>query len=161
LICTDTHLAGRLLGEVAGRVSSLYGAEETASDAKQVAPLGAARQATLPCERFSDLAQGLQRGPSLCWRVADPTKNKQLLARVERIEELLRSPDVPGQVRQAEALAVSISQSAPSGIIADLALQVVAALGAMNRFPEVAAYMVTLDTALRRLREALRTSHES
>jgi hypothetical protein len=93
--------------------------------------------------------------------VADPTKNKQLLARVERIEELLRSPDVPGQVRQAEALAVSISQSAPSGIIADLALQVVAALGAMNRFPEVAAYMVTLDTALRRLREALRTSHES
>jgi len=40
-------------------------------------------------------------------------------------------------------------------MVAELALQVVAALGAVNQFPEVAAYMVTLDTALRRLREAL------
>ena len=80
---------------------------------------------------------------------------KLLLARLDRIEDLLRSPDIPGQMQHAKDAALSISRSAPSGMVAELALQVVAALGAVNQFPEVAAYMVTLDTALRRLREAL------
>jgi hypothetical protein len=80
---------------------------------------------------------------------------RELLLKVDRIAELLRSPDVPGQLDHAQAVAISISQAAPSGVIAELALQVLAALGAIGRFPEVAVYMVTLDTALRRLREAL------
>jgi len=58
-------------------------------------------------------------------------------------------------MQHAETLAITISQGAPSGAIAELALQLVAALGLMDRFPDVPAYMVTLDTALRRLRDAL------
>ncbi len=80
---------------------------------------------------------------------------KQFLARLDQIAQLLRSPDVPGQVHHAESLAISIAQGAPSGAIAELALQVVTALGSIDRFPEAPDYMVTLDTGLRRLREAL------
>jgi hypothetical protein len=87
--------------------------------------------------------------------VTDFRQAKPLLARLDRIDELLRSPDVPGQMQHASDAALSISRSAPSGAVAELALQVVAALGAVTKFPEVAAYMVTLDTALKRLREAL------
>ena len=73
----------------------------------------------------------------------------------------MRSPDVPGQMQHAETLAIAISQGAPSGAIAELALQLVAALGLMDRFPDVPAYMVTLDSALRRLRDALlATDHD-
>ena len=93
--------------------------------------------------------------------MAAPSDTKELLARLDRIEELLRSPDVPGQIHRAEAIAISISQGAPSGVIAEIALQVLAALGAIDRFPEMAAYMVSLDTMLRRLREALlATDHD-
>jgi hypothetical protein len=80
---------------------------------------------------------------------------KRLLARLDRIAELLHSPDIPEQMHRAKDVAISISQGAPSGVIAELALQLVAALGVIDRFPDVPAYMVTLDTALRRLRDAL------
>ncbi|HYL88485.1 MAG TPA: hypothetical protein VEU32_06925 [Burkholderiales bacterium] len=85
---------------------------------------------------------------------------KQLLASLDRIAALLRSPNVPGQIDHAEAVALSISQGAPSGVVAELALRVVAALGALNRFPDVPAYMVTVNTALRHLRDALRATDE-
>jgi hypothetical protein len=85
-------------------------------------------------------------------------ETQHLLATLDRIADLLRSPDVPGQVSRAQALALAISQAAPSGAIAELALRVVAALGAISRFPEVSEYMVALNTALRRLREALLAS---
>ena len=84
-----------------------------------------------------------------------PSDAKNLLARLDRIAELLLSPEIPGQMHHAEAVAISICQSAPNGVIAEIALQLVAALGAIGRFPDEPAYMVTLDTALRRLREAL------
>lgn len=84
-----------------------------------------------------------------------PSETQRLLAKVNQIGELLRSPNVPGQVHHAEMLAISVSQGAPSGAIADLALQIVTALGAIERYPEAPEYMVALDTALRRLREAL------
>jgi hypothetical protein len=87
--------------------------------------------------------------------VVAPSNTKQLLAKLDRITELLRSPGVPAQMHDAEGVAVSISQSAPSGVIAELALRLVAVLGATARFPDMPAYMVTLDLSLRQLREAL------
>ena len=83
------------------------------------------------------------------------TDARRLLAKVNQIAELLLSPDVPGQVHHAQMLAISISQDAPSGAIADVALKVVAALGSIEQFPDAPEFMVALDTALRRLREAL------
>ena len=69
-----------------------------------------------------------------------------LLAKVNQIGELLLSPDVPGQVHHAQMLAMSISQGAPSGVIAELALKVMAALGSVERFPDAPEFMVVLDT---------------
>jgi hypothetical protein len=80
---------------------------------------------------------------------------KQLLARLEQVAELLRSPDVPEQLHRASALAISISQAAPSGMLAGLALQLVAAIGAVGQIPEVPVHMVSLNTLMRQLREAL------
>lgn len=80
---------------------------------------------------------------------------RRLLAKVNQIAELLLSPDVPGQMHHAQMLAVSISQDAPSGVIAEVALKVVAALGTVERFPDAPEFMVVLDTALRSLRAVL------
>ena len=41
------HLAKQLLGEVAGRISSLYGAEETASSAEELDCVGTSGQVSL------------------------------------------------------------------------------------------------------------------
>jgi hypothetical protein len=109
---------------------------------------------------INDLAQSTQQGTGLGWRVAVLSDGKRFLVSLDRIEEFLRSPDVPGQLHRAEAVAISISQGAPNGVTAGLALQLVAALGATDRFPDVPAYMVSLDTLLRRLREALLASDQ-
>ena len=57
---------------------------------------------------------------------------RRTLAKVNQIAELLLSPDLPGQLHHARMLAVSVSQDAPSGAIAEVALKVVAALGAAD-----------------------------
>jgi hypothetical protein len=142
----------------------LYGAEERASSAEEFECSGTSRQVGLapagPSD-INDLTQGARRKAGLCCWVRTARETKQILARLDLIAEVLRSPDIPGQIHRAEAVATSISQGAPNGAIAQLALQVVAALGAMDRFPDVPAYMVTLDTALRRLREAVEAADRS
>ena len=87
--------------------------------------------------------------------MAASKQTQQLVARLDRIAELLLSPDVTGRMLQAQAVAASISQGAPNGAVAGLALQLVAALGAIAQYPHVPEYMVSLETVLRHLREAL------
>src|SRR6185369_169208 len=84
-----------------------------------------------------DVAQYGGRTWGLCWPVIAPDETKLLLSKLDRIAELLRSPNDPRQMREAKAAAVSISQTAPTGAFAGLALQLVAALGAVDQFPQV------------------------
>lgn len=80
----------------------------------------------------------------------------ELLGQVKEIDELLRFPSVSNHIARANALALSIARNAPTGVIANLAMQVLSESNAL-RPPALPlrADDGRLRALLRRLRAAL------
>jgi hypothetical protein len=63
----------------------------------------------------------------------DRTDLDDLLSRVKEMEELLHFPTVQGHIERASTLAVSIARNAPTGGVANLAMQVMSAAIELRR----------------------------
>ena len=74
---------------------------------------------------------------------------------VREIEALLASCAEADRLERAKRLALDIARSAPSGMVASLALQVVAALGCFEKYPHVEPYSTALLLALHKLTSAV------
>ena len=56
----------------------------------------------------------------------------ELFSRVKQIEDLVRVPSVIGHFASAQSLAMSIARQAPTGGIANLAMQLIAEVNALK-----------------------------
>jgi hypothetical protein len=63
----------------------------------------------------------------------DKTDLDDLLSRVKEMEELLHFPKVKGHIERASTLAVSIARNAPTGGVANLAMQAMSAAIELRR----------------------------
>ena len=77
----------------------------------------------------------------------------ELMLRLTELEALMQAPMVDGHLKMAEGLAMYIARSAPSGQIANLAMQVMSDLIEVRTRPEADG---SIQKTLSQLRTALR-----
>jgi hypothetical protein len=85
---------------------------------------------------------------------------EEMMFRLDELEQLLQFPRVDGHAGKAGGLAMYIARSAPSGHIANLAMQVMSAASELREGNE-AQTRAAFNTALTELRLALRQAKDS